>query len=408
MNRRPRQRQARGESRVGERFEAVVGAVAHGGHCIVRLDGTADGPSDRPRVVFVRHAIPGERVVVEITEGTEGDRFWRGDAVEVLEASADRVEPPCPYAGPGRCGGCDFQHVALPRQRQLKASVVREQLGRLAATEVHTEVEAVPVDEHGLRWRTRIQWAVGPRGRRGLKKYRSNEVLPVDDCLITRTDARSISRAGTTLDRHAAALSTVVGERVVAPPYGEHVFAVEADGFWQVHPGAPRVLVETVLGLLEPRRGEVALDLYSGVGLFARFLADAVGPTGQVLAVEADRGASRHAQANLAGLPGVVVECGAVDRVLASPLPPAFGSADLVVLDPPREGARALVVEQIVERRPRAVAYVACDPAALARDVATFQKFGYELRSLRALDLFPMTHHVECVALLTKIGSDLR
>ncbi|MDI6908579.1 TRAM domain-containing protein [Nocardioides sp.] len=419
MTRQPRPRKARGGSRVGERFEAVVGPIAHGGHCIVRLEGTADGPSDRPRVVFVRHAIPGERVVVEITEGTEGDRFWRGDAVEVLEASRDRVEPPCPYAGPGRCGGCDFQHVALPRQRELKAAVVREQLGRLAQTDVHVEVEPVPgaapnpdadADlDAGLRWRTRIQWAVGPRGRRGLRKYRSREVIPIDDCLITRPDARAISRAGTTLDRHATALSTVVGERVDVPRYGgEHVFAVEADGFWQVHPGAPRVLVETVLDLLAPRRGETALDLYSGVGLFARYLADAVGPTGRVLAVEADRTASRHARANLAGLEGVDVECGAVDRVLADPLPPAYSSVDLVVLDPPREGARALVVEQVVERSPRAVAYVACDPAALGRDVATFQKLGYQLRSLRALDMFPMTHHVECVALLEKTGSDLR
>ncbi|CAI9413150.1 class I SAM-dependent RNA methyltransferase [Nocardioides sp. T2.26MG-1] len=415
--RKPRERQARGDSRVGERFEAVVGPIAHGGHCIVRLEGTrhegADGPSDRPRVVFVRHAIPGERVVVEITEGTEGDRFWRGDAVEVLEPSADRVPAPCPYAGPGLCGGCDFQHVALPRQRELKAAVVREQLDRLAGTDVHVEVEPVPGGtpemERGLRWRTRIQWAVGPRGRRGLRKYRSRDVVPVDDCLITRTDARAVTRAGTTLDRHTPALSTVVGERVDVPRHGgEHLFTVEADGFWQVHPGAPRVLVETVLDFLEPRRGETALDLYAGVGLFARYLADAVGPTGRVLAVEADRTACEHARTNLAGLAGVEVECGPVDRVLAGPLAPAYGSVDLVVLDPPREGARAQVVEQVVARSPRAVAYVACDPAALGRDVATFLKLGYQVRQVRALDMFPMTHHVECVALLTKSGSDLR
>lgn len=415
MARNPRERKARGGSRVGERFEAVVGPIAHGGHCIVRLEGTgnvgADG-SDRPRVVFVRHAIPGERVVVEITEGTEGDRFWRGDAVEVLEPSRDRVEPPCPYAGPGRCGGCDFQHVALPRQRELKATVVREQLARLGGTDVHVEVEPLPSEseemERGLRWRTRIQWAVGPRGRRGLRKYRSRDVVPIDDCLITRTDARAVTRAGTTLDRHAADLSTVVGERVDVPRHGEHLFTVESDGFWQVHPSAPRVLVETVLDLLEPRRGETVLDLYAGVGLFARYLADAVGPTGHVLAVEADRTACKHARTNLAGLPGVQVECGPVDRVLGGPLPAAYGSVDLVVLDPPREGARALVVEQVVARSPRAVAYVACDPAALARDVATFAKLGYRLRQVRGLDMFPMTHHVECVALLTKIGSDLR
>jgi tRNA/tmRNA/rRNA uracil-C5-methylase (TrmA/RlmC/RlmD family) len=408
MTRRPRERQARGGSRVGERFEAVVGPIAHGGHCIVRLEGTADGPSDTPRVVFVRHAIPGERVVVEITEGTDGDRFWRGDAVEVLEASRDRVEPPCPFSGPGRCGGCDFQHVALPRQRELKAAVVREQLARLGGTDVHAEVEPVPGDQDGLRWRTRIQWATGPRGLRGLRRYRSRDVIPVDDCLITRTDARSITRAGTTLERHTAAPSSTVSESVLVPGHGEHRFTVEADGFWQVHPGAPRVLVETVLDLLEPKPGERALDLYAGVGLFARFLADAVGPSGAVLAIEGDRTATKHAKANLAGLEHVKVECGPVDRVLASPVPTAFQTVDLVVLDPPREGARAQVVEQVVARSPRAVAYVACDPAALARDVATFAKLGYRVNRVRAFDLFPMTHHVECVALLEKTSSDLR
>ena len=102
----------------------MVGQVAHGGHFIVRLPGEG-------RVVFTRHALPGEEVVVEITEGTEGDRFWRGDAVSILTASSDRVAAPCHYAGPDLCGGCDFQHVALPAQRELKAAVVREQLVRL-------------------------------------------------------------------------------------------------------------------------------------------------------------------------------------------------------------------------------------------------------------------------------------
>jgi tRNA/tmRNA/rRNA uracil-C5-methylase (TrmA/RlmC/RlmD family) len=200
----------------------------------------------------------------------------------------------------------------------------------------------------------------------------------------------------------AAAPAATVTERVAVPGWGEHSFVVAADGFWQVHAGVPSVLVRTVLEMLAPRPGETALDLYSGVGLFARFLADAVGPAGRVLSVEGDRTASRHSQANLAGLPGVDVRCGAVDQVLAGELPAAYRSADLVVLDPPREGAREPVVEQVVARAPRAVAYVACDPAALARDLATFARLGYGLRTLRAFDAFPMTHHVECVALLER------
>ncbi|MDN4173190.1 class I SAM-dependent RNA methyltransferase [Nocardioides sp. SOB77] len=385
----PRQRQARGASVVGRRFEAVVGPVAHGGHCIVRV--TVD-PSAEPvetRVVFTRHAIPGERVVLELTEGTEGDRFWRGDVVEVLEASPDRVEPPCPYARPGRCGGCDFQHVDLGRQRALKAEVVAEQLRRLAGLDVPVTVEAVegdlPEQLAGLRWRTRQQYVRLPDGSRGLRKHRSREVVVIDDCRIAHPEARE-PRPGTATEQ-------------VAGPTSTQAFEVAADGFWQVHPGAPRVLVETVLGLLEPRAGESVLDLYAGVGLFARFLGEAVGETGRVAAVEGDPTAAGHAATNC---PGAEVTAGGVDEVLAAAYD---GHWDLVVLDPPREGARRPVVEQVVARTPRAVAYVACDPAALARDVAVFAEHGYRLTTLRAFDLFPMTHHVECVALLERVPS---
>lgn len=365
MTRRPRPKQARGESRVGQRFEAVVGPVAHGGHCVVRLD------PPEARVVFVRHAIPGERVVLEITEGTDGDRFWRGDAVEVLEPSPDRVEPPCPYAGPGRCGGCDFQHVTLSTQRELKAAVVREQLARLAKLDVPVEVEAVPGDQDGLRWRTRQRYVTLPGGGRAMRKHRSNDLVPIDDCLIEAAEP---------------SLHVALGRS----------FEVAADGFWQVHPGAPDVLVTTVLEMLRPQPGERCLDLYAGVGLFAAFLRDAVGDSGRVVAIEGDPAASRLSARNC---PGVVVQAGAVGEVLASSFDEPF---DLVVLDPPREGARRAVVEQVVDRAPRAVAYVACDPAALARDVAIFAEHGYRLAELRAFDLFPMTHHVECVALLTR------
>ncbi|GAA2152735.1 class I SAM-dependent RNA methyltransferase [Nocardioides koreensis] len=382
MSRTPRRRKARGRSRVGERFEAVVGPVAHGGHCIVRV--TTD-PSVEPaetRVVFTRHAIPGERVLLEITEGTEGDRFWRGDAVEVLEPSPDRVPAPCRYAGPGRCGGCDFQHVSLPAQRELKAAVVREQLSRLAHLDVPVVVEPVAGDRDGLRWRTRVQYAEDEQGRRGMRLHRSRVVIPVDDCLIAREDAREPS-------------PELVHESVLGRD-----FVVSGEGFWQVHPGAPRVLVETVLEQLDPRPGEKVLDLYAGVGLFAAFLAERVGERGRVVAVEGSRVACGHARTNLGEFGrAVAVEAGAVDKVLATAYDEPF---DLVVLDPPREGARRPVVEQVVDRAPRAVAYVACDPAALARDVAYFAEHGYALKGLRAFDLFPMTHHVECVALLER------
>ena len=361
-----RERAPRGASHVGEVFEAEVGPVAHGGHCVVRHD---------DRVVFVRHALPGERVVVEVTEGRDGDRFWRGDAVSVLSASPDRVPAPCPYAGPNLCGGCDFQHVTPDGQRALKAAVVREQLARLAGLDLDVTVEEVPPS---LRWRTRMRYVDLPGGARGLHVHRSDEVVEIDDCLLDAGVPERVSEA-------------------VETTYGGRDFLVAPDGFWQSHVEAPRVLVETVLGLLQPQPGERALDLYAGVGLFAAFLADAVGLAGRVVAVEGSAQACRDARANLPST--VRVAHGPVDRVLTSSYDEPF---DLVVLDPPREGARRNVVEQVADRAPRAVAYVACDPAALARDLATFAGLGYSLTGLRAFDLFPMTHHVECVALLEK------
>jgi tRNA/tmRNA/rRNA uracil-C5-methylase (TrmA/RlmC/RlmD family) len=319
--------------------------------------------------------------VVSVTEGSDGDRFWRGDAVAVLSPSPDRVAAPCPYAGPALCGGCDFQHVSPAGQRVLKTHVVREQLARLAGLDSDVEVEEVPPT---LRWRTRMRYVVLPGGTRGLHVHRSDEVVEIDDC---RIDAGLPARDLETVETS----------------YGTHSFQVDADGFWQSHVDAPRVLVESVLELAEPRPGESVLDLYAGVGLFAAFLADAVGPTGRVVAVEGSHLACRDARANLPSWADVAQ--GSVERVLASAY---TDPCDLVVLDPPREGAKHAVVRQVVDRSPRAVVYVACDPAALARDLATFAELGYALDTLRAFDLFPMTHHVECVALLAKAGSDLR
>jgi tRNA/tmRNA/rRNA uracil-C5-methylase (TrmA/RlmC/RlmD family) len=204
----------------------------------------------------------------------------------------------------------------------------------------------------------------------------------VDDCLIAAPDARDASDSD-----GRPVTETVLG----------HSFQVAGDGFWQVHPEAPRILVETVMTMLAPQTGESALDLYTGVGLFSSFLAEAVGGSGHVTAVEGDREASRWAMQNLARFDQVTVTCAPVERSVGGQ------RADIVVLDPPRTGAKRRVVEAIAALRPRAVAYVACDPASLARDVSYFDEAGYAMSELRAFDLFPMTHHVECVALLTPL-----
>jgi len=391
---------------VGSRLEVDVGAVAHGGHCVARHDG---------RVVFVRHALPGERVVAVVTDGGTGSRFLRADAVEVLVRSAHRVTAPCPHARPGGCGGCDFQHATVSYQRELKADVVREQLRRLAGRSGDPLVDGLQVrpvdgDADGFGWRTRVRLAVAADGRAGLRRHRSHDVEPLDACpllhpAVTATGVLDQHWAGASEVTVAASASTggavVIVDGAARGPgrlteaAADRTWRVPGAGFWQVHPGAADVLLGAVRAMLAPRPGEHLLDLYAGVGLFGGSLAVDLGPGGRVDAVESDVDAVRAARRNLHAQSTVRLHQDRVERWLDSS---GVRHCDLVVLDPPRAGAGRRVVEALVGLAPRAVAYVACDPASLARDVGTFQGLGWRLAGLQAYDLFPMTHHVECVA----------
>jgi tRNA/tmRNA/rRNA uracil-C5-methylase (TrmA/RlmC/RlmD family) len=409
-------------------IELEIGAVANGGSCVARHEG---------RVVFVRHTLPGERVRARITQETKN--FLRADAVEILEASPDRVPAPCPFSGPGRCGGCDWQHVSLPAQRLLKASVVEEQLRRVAGIEREVVVEEVPGAPDGLGWRTRVQFSVRRDGAVGLKHHRSHTIEPIDECLIAHPQVEvlgierkrwpgaagveAIASAGTG-DRLAIlktrgrarvprmdAQVRLISGKPDKPPFvredvADRLWQVSGSGFWQVHPGAAQLLADAVIEALEPRRGEVAVDLYCGVGLFAGVLGEAIGPDGLVVGIESDGQSVKDARFNLRDLPHVSVERGEVETVLDQI---QFGRgktklnrADLVVLDPPRTGAGPDVVKRIAELAGRRIAYVSCDPATLSRDLALFSEQGWALSGLRAFDAFPMTQHVELLATLIR------
>src|SRR6516164_8377512 len=200
----------------GQVVEMTAGDVAHGGWCVAR---PVDGP-----VVFVRHALPGERVLARITEVTS--RLARAEAVEILTPSPDRVIPPCPHARPGGCGGCDWQHAALPAQRSLKAAVIRQQLRRMAGLDREITVEALPGDDagngpgngQGLGWRTRVQFAVREDGVAGLRAHRSHQVIDVGECLIAHraiTDLALTGRRWPGETSVEALVSTGSGERAV-------------------------------------------------------------------------------------------------------------------------------------------------------------------------------------------------
>ncbi|MCX4783478.1 class I SAM-dependent RNA methyltransferase [Streptomyces sp. NBC_01264] len=433
------------QSLVGEEYEVEVGPVAHGGHCIAR---TAEG-----RVLFVRHTLPGEKVIAKVTEGDVDSRFLRADAITVLDPSKDRAPAPCPYAGPGKCGGCDWQHAKPGAQRRLKGEVIAEQLLRLAGltpeqagwdgTVMPAEGDKVPAGQVP-QWRTRVQYAIDEDGVVGLRKHRSHDIEPIDHCMIA---APGVSELGieqqdwpqmATVEAIAA---TGSGDRqvVLTPRPGGRLPLVELDkpvsvlrveekdggvhrvhgrpfvreradgrtyrvgmgGFWQVHPQAADTLIKAVMQGLMPRKGEMALDLYCGVGIFAGALAERLGETGAVLGIESTKRAVEDARHNLTDFPRVRIEQGKVEQILPKT---GITECDLVVLDPPRAGAGKQTVRQVAGLTPRRIAYVACDPAALARDLGYFKEAGYKVRTLRAFDLFPMTHHVECVAILEPVA----
>jgi tRNA/tmRNA/rRNA uracil-C5-methylase (TrmA/RlmC/RlmD family) len=404
--------------------ELEVGAIAAGGGCVARVP---DG-----RVVFVRHCLPGERVRARIT--SEASSFLRADAIEVLVPSPDRVEPACPHAGPGRCGGCDFQHVDLPAQRRLKEDLVAEQLSRLAGLDLRVEVEEVDGAPGGLGWRTRVAFAVGPEGEIGLHRHRSHDIEPIDHCPIATVgvngaDVSSVTWRGarqvevfaspdggvpvvlveTGKDRLDGLPEIDVGiawkgRTLRAPDHvdidvaGNH-FGVRAGVFWQVHPAAGPVLTQTVLDGLGAGPGDRIADLYAGAGLFTVALARVVGSSGTVVAVERSGPAVADLKRNTAGLRQVEIVRADVTPALVSR---RLARPDLVVLDPARAGAGRAVLAALVglDPPPRRIAYVSCEPAPFARDLRVTLDAGWTLRSLRAFDLFPMTEHVELVGIL--------
>ena len=426
----------------GDLLELTVGEVVHGGWCVSRQDDTA-------WVIFVRHALPGERVRARITQATA--RFARADAVEVLTPSPDRVAAPCQYARPGSCGGCDWQHASLPAQRAMKAAVISQQLARLAGLQLSVEVEELPGAADGLGWRTAVTFAAGPDGTAGLRRHRSHEVIGIGTCLIAHS---LVTEAGVTGKRWPGGSSAEIcvvpqtGERgvlVAAPAIragraevpdldadtvlvagrsgratairgrgylsqraAGRDWRVSVGGFWQVHPAAADVLGEAVLAGLGARAGETVLDLYCGAGLFAGLLAEAVGPDGTIIGIEQDHAAVRDARHNLRGWPWARVHRGDVAEVLARA---GTQGASLAVLDPPRTGAARPVIDVLCGQGAgrneataalRRICYVSCDPATLARDLRLLLAGGWQLSALRAFDAFPMTHHVECLAILAK------
>ena len=412
------------ESWIGRSFEVDIEKVAHGGIFVARHEG---------RVVFVNHVLPGERAKVRVYED-RGKGFCRAEPMAILTASPDRVAHVWPEAEfdiaskTGNAGGAEFGHITLERQRELKADVLEEALDRMAGIKLRPVVEAAPGDDevNGLGYRTRVQLHVDEAGTVGPYRERSHEVVKVRDLPLAVDEIRELefqNKNFQDVKKIEVAVSSTGqvqwkidkklkgDERLIERASGR-TFRISGGGFWQVHKKAAEVLTGAVNEMIAAVGIDLEadnLDLYGGVGLFTGTIAAKFGKDLRMTSVESFKVATEDATLNLADLPRVKAVCSATERFLNE----RVGNLDkggkiasprnsTIVLDPPRAGAGAKVVDQLLAIAPAHIVYVACDPVALARDLKPLLAGGYELKALRAFDLFPHTHHVEAVASLER------
>jgi 23S rRNA (uracil1939-C5)-methyltransferase len=426
--RRDRRRAAGGRAGELEELEVTVERILPGGVGLAHAEG---------RTVFVSLAAPGDRARVRVD--TSRGRAAFASIVEILSPSPVRVEPPCPYFG--RCGGCDFQQLDYRAQLSAKVEIIRDCLRRVARVEPPGDIHITPSPLE-WRYRSRARWQHDPvRNFLGYYERGSHRVCDVVECPVAAPEVqgRLTRLRGSMMDgslpRDAVEFEAVAGDEGVAlaPPVepgdereqtrviaGER-YRFDAGCFFQINHALLEPLVreglrdvaeetegETAGDIVEETagdgasgssdyvKGESALDLYAGVGLFTLPLARRFA---RVVAVEGNAASTLYARRNLsdAGLSNARVETGAVGAWLAHNAE-RLGGVDFILLDPPRAGTEPEAVRGILALRPRHISYVSCDPATLARDLLALTSAGYRLASVRAFDLFPQTHHVETVA----------
>ncbi|MGE3855594.1 MAG: class I SAM-dependent RNA methyltransferase [Dehalococcoidia bacterium] len=382
--------------------------------------GRAVGHAPDGRVAFVEYGIPGERVVAEITDEHPG--YLEATAVQVLRASEHRVEAPCPYFG--KCGGCQVQHIDYAEQLRLKAEVVRDQLqriGRFSAEEARELVLPMLGMDDPWGYRNHVRFTVRRDGEIGFMQRGTHRFMRVDECLIASPRVNAILEATQDRTMQARQLSVRVGEhtdeQMVQPkvqwrpgrPHGKvesgqsfyHErllgvsYRISGAAFFQVNTRQAERLVSLVLDHVREVSPRVVIDAYAGVGTFAAQLA---GEVEHVVTIEESAAAGVDALENLGGFTNVTRVVGKVEETLPGMTP----APDVVVIDPPRAGIWASVVQAILDSAARRVVYVSCDPGTLARDLRLFTDGGFIIGSVQPVDMFPHTQHIECVTVLDR------
>ena len=362
------------------------------------------------RPVFVFGGIPGERVVARVLRVHR--KYVSARVTQVLEPSPDRVEPPCPYFG--ACTGCQWQHVSYSRQLAVKQEKVVDALERVGGFR-DPPVAPVAPSTHQYGYRNHARFTIGPGGSLGFVNRETREFVRIDDCmlmhpgvneLLTRLQDKSWEttqlsiRAGRSTGDYLvqpylgnADLDLTTGQKHYMDMVKGRSFKVSSPSFFQVDVDQTSEMVEVVRRFLDLKPGDILLDAYAGVGTIAVLLAPYVD---RVMAVEESSAAVADARENAAGLDNVEFLLGKTEDVLLR-LP---HRPDAVVLDPSRSGCRPAALNHLIQLAPTRVAYVSCDAETLARDLKVLCENAYTLLEVVPLDMFPQTHHVECVARL--------
>jgi 23S rRNA (uracil1939-C5)-methyltransferase len=400
-----------GVFKIGDRVEIAIRDVAFGGDGVGRSGEMA---------IFVPFSVDGDEMEVEITEVKK--RFARGRSVRVITPSVHRVAAPCPYYT--RCGGCRMQHITYAHQLELKGRQVAETFRRIAKLPAAVEPVIPSPRQYGYRGKAEFHCAGGqgePR-RLGLMALASNELVEVERCgicdesinrkyvkfrealrtggvraaedrLVIWSDEPGEPPTEVMTGRGAAGeITRIVREKRLTIPYR---------GFFQANVSLVGKLVEQVVQLSALSGREALIDAYGGVGLFSLFLGDRAG---RISGIEGDREAVRCAGINLRreGIAGAEFFPGDVACVLEREFSRRRVTADVIVLDPPRDGCGGGVLAKVAALCPERIVYVSCNPATQARDIRHLSASGYALRRLQPLDMFPQTAHIEVVALLTR------
>ena len=400
-------------------FEVTLTDLVFGGDALGRL---SDG-----RAVFVPFGLPDELVRVRLTE--QKGTFARGEIVEILQASPQRIAARCKHFG--ICGGCSYQNMSYADQLKIKRQVVVDQLKRLGGLDEFPVAAVVPSPQP-WNYRNSIQFHVSEAGKLGFQRAGSNSFVEISECHLPTENInllwpRLAFDAGTEIERVILregaeddmilglesiqdvppefsvdfpisavylgpnSATVLSGEESVLMQIKGRAFQVSIESFFQVNLLQAEAMVDHVLALAGNLKKKTVLDAYCGVGLFSAFLAPAAK---QLTGIEVSEPACRDYAVNMDEFSNVELYMGEVEIVL----PALKQKPDLVVIDPPRAGLDARVVAALAEASPEQIIYVSCDPATLARDVKRLMQKGFELKSVTPFDQFPQTHHIETVS----------